>query len=439
MARIHQLNPDNSLMGGRPPEPALSGMDKARVPARRTNRVVWIVILLVGLAGLTLLLRSLEPAGASIDRQLLVLGQVRSGPMARSIYGWGAFVPDRMQIVRAEQTGKIAVIYAAIGDRVQSGDRLIEMSNPDIQLDVDKAEQRFASARAGMIALSREQSARRLTLEASIADTRTTYLHAEDELEELVSRVGGSKSGEFNVIRAKERLKALAKRLSADEERLELISGSTEAQMAAQRDELRWLESILESERMRLRSLTLRAAGDGLVEELLVEPGSRVAGGAVLARIALSDRMKAELEVYASEGSEVEPGQAVSLESESVIVSGRVDKVTDSSDGKLIHVSVSLDENPHVSDSSSQKVHAKIQLGTLDDVIFVERPAFAASNEWSSVFRVLEDGMSAERIKVRFGRGSTDRIEVLSGLEIGDRIVVSDVSDFDGLYFFEIY
>ncbi len=437
MAHIQQLHPDSGSSGRNLPGPELSGMDVARVPTRRIGRILWIVIGLVGVAGVTLLLGSLEPAGTRVNRDLLAIGQVRQGPMARQIYGWGAFVPDRVQIVLSEQSGKITAVYATTGDRVQSGDRLIEMSNAEIALAVDKAEQKFASARAGMIALSREQSARRLSLEASIADTRTTYLNAEDELEGLVSQAGG-KSTEFQVLRAKEKLKAIGQRIASDEERLELIRVSTEEQVAAQRDELRWLEAILESQRTRLRSLMLRAAGDGLVEEMLVQRGSLVGGGVALARIALSDRLKAELQVYVSGGSEIEPGQAVSLESESAIVSGHVDEVLLAAGEKLLHVSVTLDENPRIPEGGSHKLHAMIQLETLDNVVSVELPSYAASNEWSSVFRLLPDGKSAERIKVRFGRGSVDRIEVLSGLGVGDRIIVSDVSEFDDLDLIEI-
>jgi len=437
MAHIQQLHPDNSSPGGHPPGPELSRMDIARIPARRTGRFVWAAIGLGGIAGLTLFFGSLEPAGLAVDRDLLVVGQVRHGPMARQVYGWGSLVPDRVQVIRAEQSGKIAVVYAAEGDDVQSGDWLVEIDNSDIQRDVDKAEQRFASARAGMIALSREQSARRLSLESSIADTLTDYLNAEDELEELVARAGG-KSTEFNVIRAKERLKAIGKRLSSDEERLELISSSTEEQMAVQRDELRWLEDYLELAREQFASLTLRAGGDGIIEEMTVAPGDFVAGGDNLARIALSDRLKAEIQVYAAQGSEIEPGQQVSLESESVIVSGRVGEVIPVDDGNLLQVSVTLDENPHIPPNGSPKVKAMIQLETLDNVVSVELPAYAAPNEWSTVFRILDDDLSAERVKVHFGRGSTNHIEVLSGLEIGDRIIVSDVSEFDGLDVIEL-
>ena len=437
MSSIHQLRPEGGRPSGKPQGADSSGMDRSRVRSGRPNRMVWILLVVVGIIGITLFLETLHPAVAGVDRELVVLGQVRRGPMARHVYGWGRFVPDRVQVVQAEQAGRIAVVYVIAGDAVRTGDRLIEMSNRYIQLAADKAEQKFASARAGMIALSREQSARRLALEAAIADTRATYLLAEDELEQFVALADG-KSDEFSVLRAKERLLTIATRLSADEERLELITASTEEQMAAQRDELRWLESILESERAMLRSLTLRASGDGIVEELFVKSGGRVAGGTALVRIALSDRLKAKLEVYASEGSEIEPGQAVTLESETAIVSGRVARVAPDRGKKVLDISVTLDENPRIPENGSHKVHAMIQLETLDDAIFVERPAYAASNESSSVFRISEDGTHAERTKVRFGRGSADRIEVLSGLEIGDRIIVSDVSEFDDLDFIEI-
>jgi multidrug efflux pump subunit AcrA (membrane-fusion protein) len=79
-----------------------------------------------------------------------------------------------------------------------------------------------------------------------------------------------------------------------------------------------------------------------------------------------------------------------------------------------------------------------IHVGTLADVLSVDRPAYAAAGEPGTVFRVSPDGSVAERVKVKFGRGSVDRIEVLYGLEAGDRIVVSDVSGFDDLDSFEI-
>lgn len=433
MSRIHDGRSGGTAPGEGVSGSPRSGMDVVREPGRRQSPVAWWIIAgIVAILGLTIFLGTLKPAVSGVDSDLVVFGHVQRGPMQRNVYAWGKFVPDRTQTVRTQESGEVAVIYAAEGDYVRAGDRLIELYNPDIQLAVEKAERKFASVRAGMIALSREQATRRLALEAEIADARAAYLVAEDELEEAVSR-SGNKADARSVRRARERLGTLARRLASDQERLDLIRTSTEDQMSARRDELRWMESILDRERSRLESLTLRATGDGIVEEVLVEPSEIVRGGMTVARVALSDRLKAELMVYASDGNEIEPGLPVSMESETVAVTGRVSEVRPEPDGSRAQVTVVLDENPRVGSDDDLAVTAAIQLPTLDDAVFVKRPAYVGNNEWGTVFRISEDGTYAERVKVKFGRGSTDVIEVVSGLEIGDRVICSDTSEFDDL------
>lgn len=437
MAEIGELRPEDGTPSSDAERSSLPGMDVPRAPTRSRRRYAWYALGVAALAAVAWFISELEPGARVVDRDLLVIGTVRGGPMVRQVHGWGELVQDRTQLVRARQPGTVEAVYAIEGQAVRAGDRVVELSNSEIELAVEKAEQKFAAARGGMIALSREQSARRLALEASIADARIELLHAEDEFEALKSRPAGQVR-ESELRRARERLDALSRRLEADEERLALITSSMEEQLAVRRDELRWVESILESERQRLRDLTHRAAGDGEVQRILVQPGTRVAGGAPLAEIALSDRLKAVLKVYAREVSEVTAGQAVTLESAAGRLSGEVRTVEESTTGKTARVTVALDENPPLPPDESHEVEARIHLGTLEDALFVERPVYAMADGWTTVFRLASDSATAERVKVRFGRGSVDHIEVLSGLEAGDRIVVSDISEFDDVDCFEI-
>lgn len=437
MTLIRKLHSDAGRSGEDPPGPRLSAMDQPRSSPPSNRRLWWYGIGAVALLGAAVIIGRLQPAAPAVARDLLVTGTVRQGPMMRQVHGWGSFVPDRTQIVAAAEPGLVEAVYAIEGQEVRGGDRLIELANPEVALAVEKAEQKFAAARAGMIALSREQTARRLALQASIADTRIEFLAAEDEVEDMLAR-GPGQVREIEMRRAHERLDALAEMLAADEERLELITSSTEDQMAARRDELRWVESILESERARQRALTLRAGGDGVVERVLVQPGTRVVGGEPLAEITLTDRLKAVINVYAGEAEEIAPGQAVELEAAGGRVAGSVSSIDRVPGEKLATVTVALDENPPVQPDPDDEVEAWIRLGTLDDVTFVERPVYARANGWTTVFRIAEDSASAERVKVRLGRGSDDRIEILSGLEPGDRIVVSDISDFDDVDCFDI-
>lgn len=414
----------------------LSPMDVPRA-RRRSRRPLWLGAAVLGALGVAAWLTTLEPASRSVQADLLEWGTVRRGPMVRQVHGWGALVPDRTQILRSEEPGRVAAVYVTAGQSVRAGDRLVEIENAEIQRSVERAEQKFAAARAGMIALSRESSARRLALEASINDTRVTFLRAEDELEELRSRAAG-KVREIELKRARERLDAIGARLAADEQRLELIATSMQDQMGAQRDELRWVEQILQSERKRLESLTLRAAGDGIVEKVGIRVGSRVEAGDVVAEIGLSDRLKAEIRCYESDARDLKPGQSVSLKAGGRILSGHVASVRDVPDEPLHAVDVALHENPRLPDAAGGEVEALIEIGTLEDVVSVERPPFASAGEKGSVFRLSDDGKRAVRTSVVFGRGSTDRIEIVDGLRPGDRVVISDVSMFDGVDSFEI-
>lgn len=437
MSLIREIHPEGRPSGEPSGGPRLSGMDVPRSTPPGRGRLVWILLGIAGVIGIGALLASLPAASPVVDRDLLVVGTVRRGPMIRQVHGWGSLVPDRTQLVRAEQPGVVEAVYAIEGQAVRSGDRLVELTNSEIELAVEKAEQKFAAARAGMIALSREQSARRLSLEAAIADTRIEFLRAEDEFEELGSRPAGQVR-EIEIKRASERVSALGQRLSADEERLALITSTTEQQLDARRDELRWVESILDSERNRLAALTLRAAGDGVIERVSVRPGSQVAGGDVLAELTLSDRLKAVIEVYSGEGDEVSVGQPVTLEGTVGQLTGEVGAVDRTAGAKLFTVTVALDENPPIPPDGSRDVDARIQLGTLDDVLSMERPVYATAGGWTTVFMVADDSASASRVKVRLGRGSVDRIEVLSGLQAGDRVIVSDITEFDDVDCFDI-
>jgi HlyD family secretion protein len=73
-----------------------------------------------------------------------------------------------------------------------------------------------------------------------------------------------------------------------------------------------------------------------------------------------------------------------------------------------------------------------VTIEKLDDVLNVGRPVFASSEGPSELFKVVEDGRYAIRSRVQFGRTSVSTIEVVEGLDIGEEIILSDMSQWDG-------
>ena len=77
-------------------------------------------------------------------------------------------------------------------------------------------------------------------------------------------------------------------------------------------------------------------------------------------------------------------------------------------------------------------VDGTIELEQMNDVVYMGRPAFGQEQSTVGLFKILEDGVTAERTQVKLGKSSVNTVEVLSGLKVGDRVILSDMSQYDG-------
>jgi HlyD family secretion protein len=73
-------------------------------------------------------------------------------------------------------------------------------------------------------------------------------------------------------------------------------------------------------------------------------------------------------------------------------------------------------------------VDGTVEIERLDDVLFVGRPAYGQSGTTIGLFRLLEDGQTAERVDVTLGKSSVNTIEIIAGLNEGDEVILSDTS-----------
>jgi multidrug efflux pump subunit AcrA (membrane-fusion protein) len=72
-----------------------------------------------------------------------------------------------------------------------------------------------------------------------------------------------------------------------------------------------------------------------------------------------------------------------------------------------------------------------ITIGRLSNVVHVGRPVSGKANSEDTLFKIEPDGQTAVRIKVQFGATSVNTIQIKSGLQPGDKIIVSDMSTYD--------
>ena len=79
------------------------------------------------------------------------------------------------------------------------------------------------------------------------------------------------------------------------------------------------------------------------------------------------------------------------------------------------------------------EVEGTIETERLDDVLYVQRPGFDYEKGVSSIFKIEEGGATATRVPVKFGKSSITVIEILDGLSVGDKVIVSNMPGYAGV------
>jgi HlyD family secretion protein len=407
-------------------------VDIARAPVRRARRTFASVaagVLLV--VGASLGLRELRPAAPSVERATVWMDTVRRGPMLREVFGQGKLVPVEIRWVAARSNAQVERVLVTPGSAVRADTVLVELANSELELAALEAERQLSQAEAELVNLQATLNAQELA-EESVVATLTSDLadavrraRADEEL---------AKKGFLSELEQGQtfgRAQELGGRLEFEKKRLAALSHGNRAQIEAERAQLGRLRSIAEFRRREVDGLRMRAGVDGVLSELALEQGQSVAAGALLAKVVRPDRLKAEVRIPETQAKDLQIGQRASVDTRNGVVTGHVARIDPAAQSGTVRVDVTFDGPLPPGARPDLNVEGTVELERLEDVLFVKRPAVGAPGTAASLFRVDADGSHAERIGVQLGRSSREAVEILSGLREGDRIILSDLSQWD--------
>jgi HlyD family secretion protein len=271
----------------------------------------------------------------------------------------------------------------------------------------------------------------RLNQQAQVALIETDYQQArlKADRNELLAKEGLLASLDLELTRSNAEL--LDSRRKIEKERFDIRSESDDAQLAVQRAEVERLKALAAMRQSEVSALQVRAGSDGVLQQLLVEVGQAVTPGFILAKVAQPTRLKAELKVPETQAKDVLIGQIVQVDTRNGVVRGRVARVDPTVKDGTVTVDVKLEGQLPTGARPDMSVDGIIEIERLQDAVFVGRPAFAQPGSTVSLFRVESDGKTAVRVRVEFGRSSVSIIEVVRGLNVGDRVILSDMTAYD--------
>lgn len=402
---------------------------------RRRRRLLFSAVGLVVMALITFSLARLKPAAPSVERSAVWVDSVRRGAMLREVRGNGTLVPEEIRWIPALTAGRVDRILVLPGAVVTSDTVLVELSNPEIEQAAFDAEWALKASEADSANLKVQLESQRLNQLAAAATAEANFHNArlEAEVNLALSRDGLVPT---LVLRQSEaRAEEYRKVNDVEQERLKISGEAIEAQMAAQRAKVEQQRAQLQLRRRQLESLRVRAGLDGVLQKLgdlsQLQAGQQLAQGANIARVANPARLKAEIKIAETQAKDVQFGQRVSVDTRNGVVEGHVTRIDPAVQNGTVTVDVSLTSPLPKGARPDLSVDGTIELERLDDVLYVGRPVNGQAESSVGLFKITEGGRGAVRIPVKLGRSSVSTIEVLEGLQVGDQIILSDMSAYD--------
>jgi HlyD family secretion protein len=411
-------------------------MDIARPSNARRKRIRQIAfattgILVVGLV--SYVLANLEPAAPVVEGNTVWEDTVKRGPMVREIRGLGTLVPEDIRWIPATTQGRVERIVLRPGTQVKADSVILELSNPQLDQELKTAELALHSAEAALANLRVQVQNDLLNQRATAASIEADYNRARMQVQMNEALAKDQLVSELVLKQSQLDAQQLSVRHQIAQEQVASRAESSRAQLAVQQAAVDQARALVELRRRQHDELKVRAGLEGVLQVIPAEiaVGSQVAPGTNLARVANPSRLMADIKIAETQARDLQIGQRAEIDTRIGIVPGHVTRIDPSVQNGTRTVDVSLDGELPRGAVPDMSVDGKVILEKLDDVMYVGRPAFGADQAVVTLFKKDPDGAGARRVQVRLGRTSVNTVEVLEGLSVGDKVILSDMSAWD--------
>jgi HlyD family secretion protein len=399
---------------------------------RLIRRIVYSAIVVVGAVAITLALGRLKPAAPSVEMATLWPDLVTRGPMKRDVRGLGTLAPEEVLFIPATTDGRVEKRLVQQGDRVKPDTVLFTLNNPELQNSMVDAEYQLKTELAKYTDLQMTLEKQGLDQKAAAATVNSEYKQAQlkaDRDKELAKEgLIPDLDEKLSTVKADE----LLQRTKLELERLSFSKQQVQAQLSAQKAKIDQLRAMFELKRSQVESLKIRAGIDGIITEILVQYGQRVPANTALAKATQPWKLKAELKISETQAKDILVGQDAQIDTRNGIIPGKVSRIDPAVINGTRTVDVRLIGTLPSGAVPDLSVDGTIVLENLSDVVYVGRPVFGQPNSTITLFKMDPDAKGATRVPVKLGRSSVNTIEVVDGLKVGDRVILSDMSAMDG-------
>jgi HlyD family secretion protein len=380
---------------------------------------------------ITLLLLLRQLISPAIARSEIRTAVVERGPISTEVQASGVVVPKTERVLISPVTSSIYEVYLPLGSSVKKGDPLLKVDSTQIELEINRLNDELLLKDLELKGLIQEQQKQLRELQnrealASIdLQSLKIILERNQTLYEsnLVSKLD-YEAASLNARKTELQLQQLAQQMTDT-----LASASNEIEQ--RKIEKQILLQQLEEQKKLLADTTVRASTDGIITVLMNQLGQNVMAGSELARISdlSSFRIDAALSDYYLH--QVSVGMPVNVDLGNGSITGSLHQILPSVANGIISLQIELDNPRNEQLKPNQRVEANILTQRRESGLRVSNGVVFNGPGLQEIF-VLQDSQAVKR-KVEVGLQNSDFVEIVSGLEEGEEIIISDMADYQHL------
>ncbi len=413
-------------------------MDVARpdiAKKKKRNRFFLLFVCALAIGGITVALAKLEPALPKVDSAVIWTDEVKRGEMLRQVRGNGSLVPEDIQFVQSEVSGTVEKIHVLPGAEVGPDTIILELSNKDLEQDIFDRGWAIKSGEATKVQMEIRLESERLNKQITLDKLKADFGYAALEADAYQKLEKDGLVAALEARRYQLRADDFGARYTNGVKSISMDKRSAEAQMAVKDADLLKLRAALELKKEQLTNMVVRAGIKGVLQEIgdgrKLEIGQRVGANTTLAKIVIPDKLKAEIEIAETQVKDVVIGQKAEIDTRNGIIPGTVVRVDPAVNNGTVTVDVRLDGPLPDGARPDLSVDGTVEIERLENVLYVGRPVRAVPESEAKIFKLDAEGQLGIQVPVKWGRSSVSVIEVAAGLKEGDKVILSDVSDFE--------
>lgn len=386
--------------------------------------VVLMLILVVVLAGFRFFIQP------SVRSSEVITSKVEKGDIQATLNANGTVLPAFEEILTSPISSQITQIYFRVGDHVSKGDSMLELDKESAIIELEKMEEELLVQRNRINQLKLMLEKKLIDLETSLKIKKLHTRSLEERLkeEQYMLELGGGtkeklKQARLNLQISQIEMEQIKQTILNDQESMEADLQELRHQINIRKKNVRELRSML-------RHAEVRAKNDGVITWIDNHIGKSVHPGARLVTIANLESFIAEGKISEIYADRLYSGQKVQLRvNDETDIYGSISGILPSIDNNIVCFNIALDKKSHPSLRPNMKVDVFVITDEEKNALRLTNGAFYRGGKEQHVF-VLK-GDKAIRKSVAFGKSNFNWIEIVHGLEEGDFVIVTDMSDYE--------